>query len=299
MKPRLHLVVAAAFMLFSACSNGPQPDARSAPGAPVPVSEGPTDAQTVRFSPPPLSVASDTGDAAELQPIAYCWSGPDVALCADGDPWQFEQPDLSGSQTFTLEWPLDGWSWTIVPRAVGGACGTVLPVLEGRVAGQPISAPSGGDLMFVEGSGPEGEVTYAFTPHFTAPAGAFDRSATVSFVSSSDAATASDLAVHVTNLAQEPSSLSAAAFIQGAEGRIAVIELDAAAPDGCFTGAMTATLPAGAGPADLIGFVPPIEVSIDLTIEGVVHRSDPVTWPEDFGPTSPVSPALTFRTLGG
>ena len=298
MKPIHHPVVAAAFMILFACSSAPQPDSLAAAAEPSAAPDR-TSTQAVRFSPPPLVLTSDTGATAELQPVDYCWSGPDVALCADGDPWQFDQPELTGTGVLTLDWPLEGWAWTLSPRVFGGACGTALPVLENRVAGAPIAVPAGGDLVFVEGKGPEGDVTYAFVPRFSDPVVRGEQTTTLALAASSEPITASKLSVTVTNLAEEPDSVTAAAFVQGSQGRIVEFELVAGPPDECFTGSVIAR-PAESDPGpSLAGFVSPVEVWIDLIIDGVVHRSEPITWPDDFGAASAVSPALTFTPLDG
>lgn len=288
------LVVAAAFIL-SACAGQSEPS-----GPPVlEPSDRAEPAEGIRFSPPALTLTSDAGEQVELHAFSYCWTAPDVSLCADGDPWYFGAETLAGDTTFSMAWPLDGWSWTVEARTQDADCSAVLPRLTNQQAGTPIVAPAGGELVFVAGRGPEGDATFAFSPSFGAATSAVGMTATVSLappeVSPVDA---KGLAVQVSNVDTQPDHFSASAVIEGSDGRVAEFELVPAASGDCWSGSLHAAIDPDAPGVGLTGFGLPLAISVDMVIGDVVLRSDPVTWPDDFTTNTAQSPNLALSQLG-
>ena len=289
MKPIAHLVVAAAFIL-SACASGSGPIIESASARESSDHSG--------FSPPPLNLIADGGDAVELQSFAYCWSGGDVTLCADGDPSFVEGQTLAGTATFSIEWPLEDWSWTVESHTAGGQCDAVLPRITNQDRGMPIDVPSGGDLVFVSGSGPEGSATYAFRPSFESEATTSGAVAAVGFARpDAKPVDASRLTVWLSNLPEEPADFSASAFVQGHAGRVATFELVPAVPPDCFAGRLAAAVAPDAAGISLAGFAVPIRISVDAVIDGIAFRTDAVVWPDDFRTGSDLSPTLSLNEI--
>ena len=287
------VAVAAAFLASScATSSGPS-DLVSSPARAAESGQPPS------FSPPPLVVISDDGSQVELPPFAYCWSGGDVSLCADGDPWLFAVNAVTGNGSFSVDWPLDGWSWTVETRARQEACETVLPRLTNVSAGDAIPAPPAGDLVVLMGRGPEGDAAYAFEPNFRSAPGLPDTSAVVMFAPADvETVDASGLAVWVSNMASEPEFFAASAFVQGAEGRIAEFDLIPETREGCWSGTIYAAVDPEAHLVTLPGFQAPITISVDLVIDGVALRSEQVAWPGDFRAGIAESPNLVLGEMG-
>lgn len=287
------MVVAAAF-LASCATSSESADLRSTPARPSETADRPS------FSPPPPVVISDDGSQVKLSPFAYCWSGGDVSLCADGDPWLFSESAVAGGSSFSIDWPLPGWLWTVESRARQAPCESVLPRLTNIAAGETIPAPPAGDLVVVMGSGPEGDAAFAFQPNFRSSPGLPDTSAVVTFApGGAQAVDASALAVWVSNIATEPETFAASAFVQGAEGRIAEFDLVPEARSACWSGGLYAAVASDAPLLDLPGFQAPITITVDLVMDGRAVRSELINWPDDFRAGSNQSPNLVLQELGG
>jgi len=295
MKPVLHLVVAAAFITSACAGNSGAPDAPVEPPR-IREAAGP---ESERLSPPALLVTSDDGHQVEIQPHAYCWSGRDVSLCADGDPWYFGSQTLAGTTSFSLEWPLDGWSWTVEARTESDQCDVILPRLTNQVEGQPIAAPAQGELVFVTGRGPQGDASFAFHPAFTSAGGVPRVSATMSFAGpNASPVDASGLAVWIANVPTEPESFSASVFMQDINGRVGQFELKPATRGNCWSGNLIASIDPDAEGVALTGFQVPISLSVDIVMDGVAFRSEQVVWPDAFRTNSDQSPNLVLNLMG-
>lgn len=274
----------------------PPDDVSDDPGEDLPEPEGevtlpgpPSDSD----APPPMVLVGDTEERLELSAISYCWTDPveGFGVCADGIPVP-PYPVLSANRSFTIEWPIDGWVWSVSSLAEDDFCSPSQQVLSVR-AGDRVEVPAGA-RMSIFGRGPGGDAWFVFTADLADPVIDVPMQASIGWAPSGDELpTGSHLWLTLVNVLEPPDAMSVVATVEHDGGRLEIPLTAEWSPD-CWTGGLTAFTDPGRQPDDLAGTAPPYTVTITVDVEGRTLTSDAIVWPDDFPDNSDEGPVLTL-----
>jgi hypothetical protein len=278
-------------------SSGDPTDASSP--SPTP-SVGTTDPQ-LPGAPPPVTVRF-FDQVVQLVPYTYCYRNG----CVDGGPNHV--PDVGAPERVTVEFPLEDWSFTAFFTPSGDDCGRIqsTPLSsdgDGTYSLEPIGFAGAYDVTLF-GEAPEGGdlfVAFRWTTPTDGPLP--EPRAYLALLSNDDPVTSYGVELHVSNLADTPSSERAVITVHASNGRGITFEA---------TPADRRCLPDGTvywdGP-DAMGLTaarlgePPFTYEVELILDGVHHMAT-ATWPDDEIPGeepavllefSPALPALSER----
>lgn len=259
-------------------STAPSPSDPTAPSSPSrSPSEGTTD-PPLPGSPPPVTVRF-FDQSVELIPYTYCYRNG----CVDGGPSRV--PDVGAPERVMVEFPLKRWSFTASFAPSGDDCGRVqsTPLSsngDGTFSLEPVGFAGAYDVtLFGEAQG-GGDLFVAF--RWTTPTdGPLPKPrAYLALLSNNDPVTSYGVELHVSNLADTPSSERAIITVRASNGRRITFEATPADRDCLPEGTVywdgpdrKALVAAGLGQ-------PPFTYKVELILDGVRYAAT-ATWPDD------------------
>jgi hypothetical protein len=279
--------LALAVALLGACGSAPEP---SEAGGTEPSITGPEPAEQEELQPaeqegpggltppPPVTVGFLDGSV-ELSAWTFCYK----TGCADGAP-PADPPDVGSPEEVTVEFPLQGWSFTASFSPAGEECGRIQHVpLEQTGAGTFVLRPAGyagtyDVTLFGQGNG-DLFVTFRWTTPTDGPRPVPE--ARLAVLADHDGRVDSyGIEFEVANLAATPQRASAVITVRAADGNDLTFQAKGPArgcrPEGTLywdgpdrKGLAAASLGEG-----------PFTYEVVLTLDGVRYEAS-ARWPED------------------
>jgi len=247
--------------------------------------------------PPDVVVKGDGGESRSLTPISYCWAdSTGIGVCADGMPVE-PYPVLSAARSFTIEWPVDGWVWSVSSAGGAGFCSPTQQVL-GVVAGDPVEVPNGAQIS-IFGRGPGGDAWFVFASDFADPVGSVPMQASLGWAAPAEQLPEhSHLWLNLANVGDEPQQVDVGAVVHSGDRAVALDLTSEWNPD-CWNGSLSAYTDPGRQPEDLAGLEPPFVVDVTIRIDGRSYVAAPITWPDDFPAGTDEGPVLSLTEVEG
>lgn len=229
---------------------------------------------------PPAVTVRFFDQSVELHPYSYCYR----TGCVDGGTGQ-QLPDVGTPDLVTVEFPLQGWSFTAHFSPSGNDCGRVQstplsPNSDGTFTLDPIGfagtydvalfgrAPHGGDLS----------VAFRWTTPTDGPLP--EPSAYLALLSNDDPVTSYGVELSVSNLANAPSSERAIITVRASNGREITFEAEPADPECLPEGTVYWDGPDAKGRAAAALGGPPFTYEVHLILDGRRYLATAM-WPDD------------------
>jgi hypothetical protein len=229
-------------------------------------------------APPAVTVSSADG-AFRLVPYTYCYR----TGCVDGAPR--ELPNVGNPERLTVEFPLEGWSFTASFTPTGDECGRVqsaglLPVRERTFSLEPVGFADAYDVTLFGEARAGGDLFVAF--RWTTPVdGPLPHPrAYLALLANDDPVTSYGVELHVSNLAETPSSERAIITVRASNGREITFEATGADRDCLPEGTVFWDGPDAKGLAAAELGQPPFTYEVELILDGV-HYFASAAWPDD------------------
>jgi hypothetical protein len=264
--------------------DGPVPPASDAPTAPSasadpsPSGDPGSPSSPLQGSPPPVTVRF-FDRSVELLPYTYCYR----ARCVDGAPRDL--PDVGAPERLTVEFPLTGWSFTAILQPSGEDCGRVQstplsPTGDGTFSLEPVGFADAYDVTLFGEAQEGGDLFVAF--RWTTPTDGPlpEPRAYLALLSNDDPVTSYGVELHVSNLANTPSSERAIITVRASNGREITFEAKGADRDCRPEGTVFWDGPDARGLAAAELGEPPFTYEVELILDGVRHVAT-ATWPDD------------------
>ena len=284
-------LAAAAVLVVAGCGGATQGVATQAPPTAAPTTAEPArePPEPLPGSEPPAVTVRGAGDAQELDPWTWCWSGLTGGGCADGAPPQ-DPPDVGAADQVAVSFPVPGWTFAATFRPVGQTCAREQRVDLGPAVDR--SSTSGGTVtpagpagtydvdVSGRGSGGSGDVITPFRWTTPVDGPAAVPGAAIAVLDEHDGQIAGyGVSLAVSGLATTPRRASAHVTVTSSEG--ASLGLDPAVLRGTCSpeGSVWFDGPSGQGDLASLGSAP-FTYDVALTLDGVEHRAT-ATWPRD------------------
>jgi hypothetical protein len=259
-------------------SIAPSPSGDPASSGPSPSPPGGATDPPLPGSPPPVTVRF-FDQSVELIPYTYCYR----TGCVDGGPSSV--PDVGAPERVTVEFPLKNWSFTASFAASGDDCGRIqsTPLSsngDGSFLLEPVGFAGAYDVtLFGEARG-GGDLFVAF--RWTTPTdGPLPTPrAYLALLSNDDPVTSYGVELHVSNLAETPSSERAIITVRASNGRRITFEATPADRDCLPEGTVYWDGPDAKGLAAAGLGEAPFTYRVKLILDGVRYMAT-ATWPDD------------------
>lgn len=255
----------------------PSGDSGSSSSPATSPSREPTDA-ALPGSPPPV-VVRFFDQSVELLPYSYCYR----TGCVDGGPSHV--PDVGAPERVTVEFPLESWSFTAFFTPSGEDCGRVQssplsPTGDGTFSLEPIGFADAYDVSLFGQAEEGGSLSVAF--RWTTPTDGPlpEPRAYLALLSNDDPVTSYGVELHVSNLANTPSSERAIITVRASNGREITFEAKGADRDCLPEGTVFWDGPDAKGLAAAELGEPPFTYEVELILDGI-HYAATATWPDD------------------
>jgi hypothetical protein len=264
---------------ISPASGAPSPSGDpTLSSSPSPSSSDETTDPPLPGSPPPVTVRF-FDQAVELVPYSYCYR----TGCVDGGPGHL--PDVGAPEQVLVEFPLESWSFTAYFAPSGDDCGRVQstslsPNGDGTFTLEPVGFAGAYDVALF-GRGEAGfslSVAFRWTTPTDGPLP--EPRAYLALLSNNDPVTSYGLELHVSNLANTPSSERAIITVRASNGRRITFEATPADRDCLPEGTVYWDGPDGKGLAAARLGEPPFTYEVELILDGA-HFVATATWPDD------------------
>ncbi len=278
-----------AILRDGARGDGPLPLASGASGLPSPTTDPsptgsssttPTSEPTDRAlpgSPPPVTVRFLDGSV-ELLPYTFCYR----TRCVDGGPGNL--PDVGAPERVTVEFPLEGWSFTAYFQPSGDDCGRtqstrLSPNGDGVFTLEPVGFADPYDVtLFGRGNGGSLAVAFRWTTPADGPLP--EPRAYLALLSNNDPVTSYGVELHVSNLAKTPSSERAVITVRASNGQQITFEATGTDRDCLPEGTVFWDGPDAKGLAAAELGEPPFTYEVEIFLDGARHVAT-ATWPDD------------------
>jgi hypothetical protein len=261
-------------------STGPSAHTAETSPSPEPPSPYPSPDPKLPGAPPPVTVHF-LDRSIELHAHTYCY----LDGCVDGGPRR-PLTDVGTPAFVTVEFPLDGWTFTAFFTRAGDDCARIQstalsPNADGTFTLRPIGfaddynvslfgeAPRGGDLS----------VAFRWTTPTDGPLP--EPRAYLALLSNDDPVTSYGVELHVSNLESTPSSARARITVRASNGREITFWAKAADQPFCLPeGTVSWDGPDGKGSAAAALGDPPFTYAVELFLDGNRYVAT-ATWPAD------------------
>jgi hypothetical protein len=229
-------------------------------------------------APPPVTVHF-FDRSVELQPYTYCYREG----CVDGGP-RAPVPDVGTPPLVTVEYPLEGWTFTAFFTKSGDDCGRVqsiplAPNGDGTFTLEPIGFADRYNVALFGEDQRGGSLSVGF--RWTTPTDGPmpEPRAYLALLSNDDPVTSYGVGLHVTNLASTPSSARARITVRASSGREITFWAEPADHPFCLPeGTVSWDGPDGKGLAAAALGDPPFTYEVELFLDGNRYVAT-ATWP--------------------
>lgn len=230
-------------------------------------------------APPPVTVHFVNGSV-ELEPYTYCY----VEGCVDGGP-TVPIPDVGSPALVTVEYPLDGWTFTAFFRT-GEECGRIQSISlspngDGTFTLEPVGFADRYNVsLFGENlRGGSFSVGFQWTTQTDGPMP--EPRAYLALLSNDDPVTSYGVELHVDNLATTPASVRARITVRASNGREITFRADPAHRPFCLSeGTVLWDGPDAKGLEAAALGDPPFTYEVELFLDGNRYVAT-ATWPND------------------
>jgi hypothetical protein len=217
----------------------------------------------------------------ELQPYSYCYEEG----CVDGGP-RAPVPDVGTAPLVTVEYPLEGWSFTAFFTPSGDECGRVqsiplAPNGDGTFSLPPIGFAGDYDVALFGEAPRGGDLSVAF--RWTTPTDGPlpEPRAYLALLSNDDPVTSYGVELHVSNLESTPSSARARITVRASNGREITFWAEPADHPFCLPeGTVSWNGPDAKGLAAAALGDAPFTYDVELFLDGNRYVAT-ATWPAD------------------
>ncbi|MEX0985704.1 MAG: hypothetical protein WD096_11745 [Actinomycetota bacterium] len=228
-------------------------------------------------SPPSVTVRFLDGSV-ELLPYTFCYR----TRCVDGGPGNL--PDVGTPARVSVEFPLEGWSFTAYFQPTGDDCGRtqstrLSPDGDGIFTLEPVGFADSYDVtLFGRGNGGSLSVAFRWTTPADGPLP--EPRAYLALLSNNDPVTSYGVELHVSNLASTPSSERAIITVRASNGQQIIFEATPADRDCLPEGTVYWDGPDAKGLAAAELGEPPFTYEVEIFLDGVRHVAT-ARWPND------------------